>query len=48
MVKRLLLVLGDQLTRNIAALTEGDKANDIVAMAEVADEAGGMAADFAS
>ncbi|MEL6508476.1 MAG: cryptochrome/photolyase family protein [Pseudomonadota bacterium] len=39
MVKRLLLVLGDQLTRDIAALTEGDKANDIVVMAEVADEA---------
>lgn len=39
MVSRLVLILGDQLTDQIAALKEADKAHDIVVMAEVADEA---------
>ncbi len=39
MVKRLVLVLGDQLTPDIAALREADKETDIVVMAEVGDEA---------
>ncbi|WP_095590276.1 cryptochrome/photolyase family protein [Actibacterium ureilyticum] len=39
MVGRLILVLGDQLSPEIAALREGDKAHDIVVMAEVGAEA---------
>ncbi len=37
---KLVLVLGDQLTHDIAALRAADKSNDVVVMAEVADEAG--------
>lgn len=37
---RLVLVLGDQLTPDIAALAEADRASDVVVMAEVASEAG--------
>ena len=36
---KLLLVLGDQLSKDIASLREGDKARDVVVMAEVNDEA---------
>ena len=36
---RLVLVLGDQLTENIAALGAADPARDVVVMSEVADEA---------
>lgn len=36
---RLVLVLGDQLSPNLSALRKCDKANDVVVMAEVADEA---------
>ena len=36
---RLILVLGDQLTDTVAALREGDPGEDVVVMAEVADEA---------
>ncbi|SIT74671.1 deoxyribodipyrimidine photolyase-related protein [Yoonia rosea] len=36
---RLLLVLGDQLSPNLSVLQKGDKAQDVVVMAEVADEA---------
>ena len=36
---RLVLVLGDQLSPELSALQEADKATDIVVMAEVADEA---------
>ena len=36
---KLLLVLGDQLSADIAALREGDKTADVVVMAEVMDEA---------
>jgi deoxyribodipyrimidine photolyase-related protein len=39
-VTRLVLILGDQLSGDIAALREADKSRDIVVMAEVADEAG--------
>ncbi|MGY3437669.1 MULTISPECIES: cryptochrome/photolyase family protein [unclassified Marinovum] len=39
MVSRLVLVLGDQLSPNVAALRSADKASDVVVMAEVADEA---------
>lgn len=39
MVRRLVLVLGDQLSGDIAALREADKTADIVIMAEVMDEA---------
>lgn len=39
MVKRLILVLGDQLSEGLSALREADKENDLVVMAEVADEA---------
>ncbi len=39
MVKRLILVLGDQLSKPLSALREADKERDIVVMAEVADEA---------
>ncbi len=38
MVTRLVLVLGDQLTPDVAALREADKSADVVVMAEVADE----------
>ncbi|XDA98433.1 cryptochrome/photolyase family protein [Sulfitobacter sp. LCG007] len=37
-MSRLVLVLGDQLSTSLSALTAADKARDIVAMAEVADE----------
>lgn len=40
MVKRLVLVLGDQLSKPLSALREADKATDLIVMAEVADEAG--------
>ncbi|WP_306153065.1 cryptochrome/photolyase family protein [Roseovarius sp. MMSF_3281] len=40
MVKRLVLVLGDQLSAGLSALREADKANDLIVMAEVGDEAG--------
>ncbi|MEM6408362.1 MAG: cryptochrome/photolyase family protein, partial [Pseudomonadota bacterium] len=36
---KLVLVLGDQLTPTLSALSEADKGTDIVVMAEVADEA---------
>lgn len=39
MSARLILVLGDQLTPNLSSLGAGDKANDIVLMAEVMEEA---------
>ena len=39
MVSRLILVLGDQLTETLSALVAGDKACDVVLMAEVRDEA---------
>lgn len=39
-MRRLILVLGDQLTPDIAALQEGEIGRDIVVMAEVADETG--------
>lgn len=39
MVARLVLVLGDQLSMGLSALEKADKDNDIVVMAEVADEA---------
>ncbi|WP_044028287.1 cryptochrome/photolyase family protein [Dinoroseobacter shibae] len=39
MVTRLILVLGDQLSPDIAALQEADKARDVIVMAEVAHEA---------
>ncbi|NRB00515.1 MAG: cryptochrome/photolyase family protein [Rhodobacteraceae bacterium] len=39
MVSRLVLVLGDQLTPTVAALSAADKTSDTVVMAEVADEA---------
>ena len=38
-VTRLILVLGDQLTEDIAALREADRETDVVVMAEVAAEA---------
>ena len=38
-MSRLILVLGDQLTEDIAALREADKTTDTVVMAEVDDEA---------
>ncbi len=38
-MSRLILVLGDQLTEDIAALREADKQTDTVVMAEVDDEA---------
>ncbi len=40
MVRRLILVLGDQLTPTLSALRAGDKERDLVVMAEVAAEAG--------
>ncbi|MBF9058289.1 cryptochrome/photolyase family protein [Rhodobacterales bacterium HKCCSP123] len=39
MVSRLVLILGDQLSDDIAALREADKDSDIIVMAEVMDEA---------
>ena len=38
MVKRLVLILGDQLSDNIAALKAADKDSDVVVMAEVMEE----------
>ncbi|MDJ0826803.1 MAG: cryptochrome/photolyase family protein [Rhodobacter sp.] len=38
-MSRLVLILGDQCTPDIAALQEADKATDVVVMAEVAEEA---------
>ena len=38
--RSLILILGDQLSRNIAALKRADPDRDIVLMAEVAEEAG--------
>ena len=40
MVKRLVLVLGDQLSTGLSALCEADKDADLIVMAEVPDEAG--------
>ncbi|MEO3415301.1 cryptochrome/photolyase family protein [Roseovarius sp. CAU 1744] len=40
MVKRLILVLGDQLSSGLTALREADRDTDLVVMAEVADETG--------
>ncbi|PRY95696.1 deoxyribodipyrimidine photolyase-related protein [Hasllibacter halocynthiae] len=39
MVKRLILVLGDQLTPDVRALREGNRETDVVVMAEVGAEA---------
>ncbi len=39
MVSRLVLVLGDQLSVDLAGLQHADKAHDVVVMAEVAEEA---------
>jgi len=39
MVSRIILVLGDQLSRNLPSLAQGCKATDLVVMAEVRDEA---------
>jgi deoxyribodipyrimidine photolyase-related protein len=39
-VSRLVLVLGDQLTPDLSALREADRARDVVVMAEVRGEAG--------
>lgn len=38
MVRRLVLVLGDQLSHDLSALREADRARDLVVMAEVTDE----------
>jgi len=38
MVKRLVLVLGDQLSHDLSALAEADKGTDTIVMAEVAEE----------
>ena len=35
MVKRLVLVLGDQLSAGLSALRKADKAHDLIVMAEV-------------
>ena len=43
MVSRLILVLGDQLSMDVAALRKADKTRDIVVMAEVTDETGYVA-----
>jgi len=40
MVKRLVVILGDQLSHNLATLKQADKANDLIVMAEVSDETG--------
>ena len=37
-MSRLVLILGDQLSEDIAALAKADKARDVVVMAEVRDE----------
>lgn len=37
-MSRLVLILGDQLSEDIAALAKADKASDVVVMAEVRDE----------
>jgi deoxyribodipyrimidine photolyase-related protein len=39
MSKKLILILGDQLSENISSLTDYDKDNDIILMCEVWDEA---------
>ena len=39
-MKRLVLVLGDQLSAGLSALAAADKAHDLIVMAEVADETG--------
>ncbi|MDV4168585.1 cryptochrome/photolyase family protein [Rhodovulum sp. FJ3] len=38
MVKRLILILGDQLSPEMSCLSDGPEAGDVVVMAEVADE----------
>ncbi|QGX99257.1 cryptochrome/photolyase family protein [Roseovarius faecimaris] len=40
MVKRLILILGDQLSETLSALCEADKDTDLIVMAEVTDETG--------
>ena len=40
MVRRVILVLGDQLSTDLAVLRDGDPDQDVVVMAEVADETG--------
>ena len=40
MVKRLVLILGDQLSEGLSALREADKASDLIVMSEVLDETG--------
>ncbi|WP_407495235.1 cryptochrome/photolyase family protein [Pseudooceanicola sp. MF1-13] len=40
MVRRVILVLGDQLSPELAVLRDGDPEQDVVVMAEVTDEAG--------
>jgi len=40
MVRRVILVLGDQLSPELAVLRDGDPDRDVVVMAEVTDEAG--------
>ena len=40
MGKKLVVILGDQLSHNLAALKQADKANDLIVMAEVSDETG--------
>lgn len=40
MVKRLVLILGDQLSESLSALREADKDDDLIVMAEVTDETG--------
>lgn len=40
MTRRLVLILGDQLSRGISSLKGGEKARDVILMAEVAAEAG--------
>ena len=40
MTRRLVLILGDQLSRSISSLKGGEKARDVILMAEVAAEAG--------
>ena len=39
MTKSLILILGDQLTRNLKPLDLGDKSSDVVLMLEVQEEA---------
>ena len=39
MAGRLILVLGDQLSLNLSSLRAGNRADDVVLMAEVAAEA---------